>query len=190
MLYASPRLYEWSIRKLHGKTLDRRFRLIAEMAGAGSVLDVACGTGLLAQYLHPKATYRGIDLNERFLRFSQAKGLQVHRQDVLDVPHYPVADTYVLCDLLHHIMPHHRTLLEQVLALGKNMVVCEPFIPSKSRLRRFVVRAILDNDFINPPRMDQMWYTEPELMQFFEDVMSPSRIEKIGEDVIALHKVS
>lgn len=188
MLYASPRLYEWSIRKLHGATLDRRFQLIAEMAGTGSVLDVACGTGLLAQYLPAQARYQGIDLNRRFLKFSKSKGLRVQEQDVLDVAHYPVADTYVLCDLLHHIMPHHRTLLEQVLALGKNVVVCEPFIPNKSRLRRFVVRAILDNDFINPPRLDQMWYTESELMEFYEEVMSPSRIERVGEDIIALRQ--
>lgn len=190
MLYASPKLYEWTIRRLHGATLDQRFGLIAEMVGTGSVLDVACGTGLLAEYLHPQATYRGIDLNRRFLSFSRAKGLQVDCQDVLDVPRYPEADTYVLCDLLHHIMPHHRTLLEQVVSLGKNVVVCEPYLPNKSRLRRFAVRAILDNDFINRPRLDLMWYTKSELIAFFQDVMHPQRVEQVGQDVIALRRAA
>ncbi len=188
LLYLSPRFYEWSITRLRGPELHRRFAKIAEVVGEGSVLDVACGTGLLAGYLSDGARYSGIDLNRRFLKFSRKKGLDVAEHDVFDVDGYPEADTYVLCDLLHHVMPHHQDLLESVLSLGKTVVVCEPPEPSKSKLRRFLIRGILDNDGINPPRLDQTWFTEPELLDFFERVMAPDEMVKIGGDVIAVRR--
>lgn len=189
LLYRSPHLYEWSLKHLHGQDLSRRFEKIASIIGKRSVLDVACGTGFLAEYLLPEAAYTGIDLNKRFLGFSKRKGLQVHHQDVMNVQRYPEADTYVICDLLHHIMPHHQTLLERVLALGKTVIVCEPSIPSKSKFRRFMVRAILDNDFINPPRLDLSWYTDSELEHFYREVMQPTEVLRIGNNVIAIREV-
>jgi hypothetical protein len=142
----------------------------------------------LAQFLHPDATYAGIDLNKRFLKFSRGKGLNVTEQSAFEIEKYPDVDNYVICDLLHHIMPHHQDLLEKVLSLEKTVIVCEPPTPSKSKIRRFIVRGILDNDFINPPRLDQAWYTEPELVEFFETVMQPTEIVKIGDDIVAIRK--
>lgn len=189
MLYAFPQLYEWSLKKLHGADLTKRFEIISSVIGQGHVLDIACGTGMLAEHLDPRAKYQGIDLNKRFLKFSEQKGLNVSRMNVFDFQHYPQADTYVVCDLLHHIMPNHQKLLKNVMAFGKNVVVCEPAVPNKSKLRRFVVRGILDNDFINPPRLDLDWYTEPELIQFFKETLDPTHIVKVGEDIIAIKQV-
>ncbi len=186
LIYKAPRLYDWSLRHLHGPDLTRRFERIAEVIGARRVLDVACGTGMLADYLHEGASYAGIDLNERFLRHARRKGLDVLRQDIHAVERYPEADCYVICDLLHHILPRHERLLERVLALGKTVVVCEPFLPSKSKLRRFLMRAVLDYDFINPPRLDLDWYTEVELVRFYQDRVRPSEIVKIGQDLLAI----
>jgi len=176
------------MKNLHGQDLHRRFEKIADVIGDGAVLDLACGTGLLADYLPSHAQYQGIDLNKRFLRFSRNKGLSVSKQSVFDIHDYPEADTYVICDLLHHIMPHHQALLEGVLALGKNVIVCEPSVPSKSKFRRMLIRGFLDNDMINPPRLDLSWYTEPELLKFFECVMQPTELLKIGNDIIAIRQ--
>jgi len=190
LLYAFPQLYEWSLKKLHGSDLKKRFDIISSVIGQGQVLDIACGTGMLAEYLDPQATYQGIDLNKRFLKYSEQKGLNVSRMDVFDFDQYPEVDTYVVCDLLHHIMPNHQKLLENIMAFGKNVIVCEPAVPNKSKLRRFVVRGILDNDFINPPRLDLDWYTEPELIQFYKDTLNPTDIIKVGEDIIAIKQVN
>lgn len=189
LIYALPHLYEWSMKNLHGQNLDRRFKKIADIIGDGSVLDLACGTGLLADYLSPHAKYQGIDLNKRFLKFSRNKGLAVFEQNVFDIHDYPEADTYVICDLLHHIMPRHQSLLEAVLALGKNVIVCEPPVPSKSKFRRMLIRGFLDHDLINPPRLDLSWFTEPELLAFFERVMQPTELLKIGNDIIAIRQM-
>ncbi len=190
MLYAFPQLYEWSLKKLHGPDLKKRFDIISSAIGQNQVLDIACGTGMLAEYLDPKAEYQGIDLNKRFLKYSAQKGLNVSRMDVFDFQQYPEADTYVVCDLLHHIMPNHQKLLKNILAFGKNVIVCEPAVPNKSKLRRFVVRGILDNDFINPPRLDLDWYTETELVQFYKETLDPTEIIKVGEDIIAIKQVA
>jgi len=186
LIYKSPRLYDWSLKHLHGPELARRFERIASVVGARRVLDVACGTGMLAGYLHEGAEYVGIDLNARFLAHARRKGLDARRADIHAVEAYPEADCYVICDLLHHILPHHESLLARVLSLGRTVVVCEPFLPSKSKLRRFLVRAVLDYDFINPPRLDLDWYTEAELVRFYQERVQASEIVKIGQDLLAI----
>jgi len=186
LIYKFPWLYERVMKLLHGADLDGRYRKIAEFIGKGTVLDIGCGTGLLAAYLKPRVKYIGIDLNERFLKYAHKKGLDVFKINVLDVKAYPPADYYVICDLLHHINPKHQTLLKELCALGGTLIVCEPFVTSKSKLKRLLIRAIVDYDFINPPRLDLSWHNEQELMDLFKKELKPAEIFKVGGDIIAI----
>lgn len=186
LIYKFPWLYERVLKTLHGQALEQRYRKIAEFIQQGTVLDIGCGTGLLAAYLRSGIKYIGIDLNERFLKYVHKKGLDVFKINVLDVKAYPPADYYVICDLLHHINPKHQTLLKELCALNGTLIVCEPFVTTKSKLKRLLIRAIVDYDFINPPRLDLNWYTEQELIDFFKQELKPTEIFKVGSDIIAI----
>ncbi len=186
LIYRFPWLYERVLRTLHGADLDKRYHKIAEFIDRGTMLDIGCGTSLLAAYLKPGIKYIGIDLNEHFLKYAQKKGLDVRKVNVLDVKAYPPADYYVICDLLHHINPRHQELLKELCSLDGTLIVCEPFVTTKSRLKRLLVRAVVDYDFINPPRLDLRWYTEQELIDFFKQELKPVEILKIGGDIIAI----
>lgn len=186
LIYKSPWLYERVLRLLHGADLDKRYHQIAEFIDKGTVLDIGCGTGLLAKYLKPSVKYIGIDLNERFLQYARKKGLDVLKINVLDVRSYPRANYYIICDLLHHLNPNHHALLRELCALGGTLIVCEPFVKSKSKLKRLLIRAIVDYDFINPPRLDLSWHNEQELMDFFKQELKPAEIFKVGNDIIAI----
>jgi len=48
----------------------------------GSVLDVACGTGLLADSLEGNFEYTGIDISENMLRFAVQRGYQTMRKPI------------------------------------------------------------------------------------------------------------
>lgn len=186
LIYKSPWLYERLLRALHGADLDKRYRKIAQFIDKGTVLDIGCGTGLLADYLKPHIKYVGIDLNERFLSYARKKGLDVRRINVFDVRSYPRANYYVICDLLHHLNPNHRGLLRELCALNGTLIVCEPFVTTKSKLKRLLIRAIVDYDFINPPRLDLSWHDEQELVDFFKQELKPTEIFKVGSDIIAI----
>lgn len=66
-------------------------RLMDEVAGVfnrhgiqeGSILDVACGTGLLATVLGDNFTYSGIDISGNMLKKSKERGYNVRQGDAL-----------------------------------------------------------------------------------------------------------
>ncbi len=190
LIYILPRLYEWTMRILHGQGLERRFKAIADLICSGTVLDIGCGPGLLASYLKDGVGYIGLDLNERFLNYMKAQGLETIRMNALDVEEYPPADHYVICDLLHHINPHHHEFVSKIAASGKTVIVCEPYLTSKSKLKRFMIRTALDYDFINPPRLGLSWYDEAELKEFLISELRASKVRKIGGVLLAFKKPS
>ncbi|MBU7031582.1 MAG: class I SAM-dependent methyltransferase [Theionarchaea archaeon] len=123
--YRYPRIYEAGLRLLHGKVLAQRYRKIAEEIGQGkTVLDLGCGTGLLANYLQSCA-YIGWDLNRSFIRYCRGKGLNVQEKNIVYHEEYPECDYIVFCDTLHHIVPHDESTLKAA-RLKADVIAVEP----------------------------------------------------------------
>lgn len=95
-----------ALNALHARMVfGRRIRVLAGHIAAqlpeGSVLDVGCGDGTLAQavmQLNPKTSFQGIDV---FLRPSVAIPAQVYDGQTIPFPD-DAFDWVTVCDVLHH----------------------------------------------------------------------------------------
>ncbi|MFP4136326.1 MAG: class I SAM-dependent methyltransferase [Candidatus Acetothermia bacterium] len=184
IIHYFPRLYELFINSIHPPD---RYDQAGDIIGNGSVLDIGCGTGLLADHLSPGATYQGIDLNKRLLNYARGKGLNVSRMDCKNVSSYPEVDVYFICDLLHHINPDHRSFIRELIKTFPNstVVVCEPYARGSWIYRQLV--KILDYDYVNGIwRPD--WYEKKELYRFLEEEVKADRIEEIGNDLVGVRE--
>ena len=136
-LYRSGNVYNWLSERIHDQ--QKKYSLIAALIGNNSqkVLDLPCGTGFLARYLHPSTYYTGYDLNYKFLKkinTDQRKGrinlkkVVLKPTNIFDFNKYPEEkqDVIVLCDILHHIYPNHIELVENVKKFADKVILCEP----------------------------------------------------------------
>lgn len=182
-LYWSGSVYHAGLWLMHGKGIDRRCKYIAGMLD-DSVVDVGCGTGILADYIPPGRKYLGIDLNERFLRYAKKKGRNVMRQDALTFDRYSDYDACVIMDMLHHINPRHKEFVERVLSdVRKRVIICEPFeVPDRNPITKSLVR-IIDSDGTNLP---EEWMDKESLREFY-DSFGPKSVVNMGQAMIAVY---
>lgn len=133
--FLNNRLYDW----------EKKFVTLAKLVGEAKnegetlkVLDLACGTGYLARFLHPSVDYEGWDLNSSFLKrlmkdrkngLIKVKRIRLKIKNVLDFEKYPEVqkDVIVFSGILHHIFPKHVEAVENAKKFAKKLVICEPY---------------------------------------------------------------
>lgn len=182
ILHYFPRLYEYFVQSTQQ---TKRYELASKVIGDGSVLDIGCGTGLLAEHLSPGADYLGIDLNEKHLDFARKKGLDVKKMDCMKVDKYPERDVYFICDLLHHINPEHEKLIDEIIGKypEKTLIVSEPYAVGNWAYEQLV--KIMDYDYVNGLWRPE-WYEKEELKEFLDRKLEADRVVKLGEDLLAI----
>lgn len=200
IFYRYPRIYELMIKVMHGKNLEKRYRIISQEIGKCSVLDIGCGTSILKKFLDPECDYEGFDLNQKFINFAAKRKINARRQSIFDFDNYVKKDIIVACDILHHIYPKHKDLIHKISKFaGQKIIVCEPFYRSLKEntiLRKIEhnLGLIFDNDGFNcsKDKRNQRWYTERELRNFFFSQIKHRKslkIRKIGNDIIAIYEL-
>lgn len=169
--YKHPKLYDFLIRFLYTKKLNRRLR---ELVGTRkSVFDVAAGYGRVAKHLDPSVTYRGIDLNEIFVKHGRKQGREITVNDALDESAYVESDVVLLVDIVHHLKPDAlKTLFRNVFTHAKEkVIVVEPaFVSLVHHYGVFGkiwgwLFTLIDDDGIN--HIDH-WFTDEEYDRLFE----------------------
>jgi 2-polyprenyl-3-methyl-5-hydroxy-6-metoxy-1,4-benzoquinol methylase len=140
------------LKIMHGKNLKKRYSFIADQIEENDfVLDLGCGTGLLADYLKAKR-YLGMDVNKDFVRFAKSKGHDVVNSDIFEFEKYPGSvDVVVLVDMLHHITPQEEVLMKRLAEMDLKKIIVSESIPTIQRgsffyrVARFIYR-VFDDD--------------------------------------------
>ena len=190
LMYRSPTFYMLALKIIHGKTLRRRYSEIRRIAGNRRVFEAGCGPGMLGDYVG-KDRYSGMDLNEGFVRYARRKGYDCVVGDILR-DRYPEADVGVLVDVLHHITPREKELLERMRRQFETVIVVEPVdafnLPLPRFLRRIWDSTFGDADGINPLDNRERWrFTEDRLMDYMRG-MGAERVYPLGKDVVAVFR--
>jgi SAM-dependent methyltransferase len=90
------------------------------------VVDVGCGTGVLAAYLRARgfeAPVTGIDHDARKIEVARSLGLREATFDVGDVTGMSLRGTIVMLDLLHYFDDAAQTTLLRRAAAASNLVI-------------------------------------------------------------------
>jgi len=194
IMYRYPFLYDLAVRIVHGRSLNKRFELISREIGENkNVFEPGCGTAMVFPFLHRGCAYEGWDLNDSFLAAAQRRAdtAKLFNRNIFDFDAYPDNDVILICDVLHHVAPNHRTLVEEALKRTKKLIISEParsFKPPTllAPLARLFTSVVGDNDGINDPHQTLQWdYTEETLKSFFQS-LGCSRTIAVGWDMIAV----
>lgn len=130
----SLRYYGWLYHMLFDPPLREARRLAVDLIPArSSVLDIACGTGLLCLALHEEKQCKvvGIDLSLRMLRFAEklAKGADVTflHHDATDLAELedPGFDYATMLFLIHELprRQQHRVLSEALRVANRVLII-------------------------------------------------------------------
>jgi SAM-dependent methyltransferase len=198
LIYHFPRFYELVLKIIHRGNAEKRYEHIASKIKKNeTVLDLGCGTGILNRFIE-KCKYLGFELNGKFVKYAKKKGFNVIRKNIFDFSSYPKKiDTIVLCDVLHHVYPRHKFLLEKIRGFAKKIIVCEPYENEKDNILRKLVRVIgivIDFDGYNSilKKIHGRWYSKRGLVSFFKNSIKDRRdlsIKEIGKDLIAVYRL-
>jgi len=174
IMYQHPRIYEAFMRILHGRSLEERYRIIADEVGENKrVLDVGCGTGMPADYLKDGCRYTGIDLNKSFIDFARSRGRRIIQGDLFDERNYSDSDVILVCDVLHHVIPNHDRLIDICKRKAGKIIICEPY------RSRGVMQNLLQ--FFRSNRLYHYVFGDSDGINSFEDMVEWNAFEM--EDV-------
>jgi SAM-dependent methyltransferase len=180
-MYVHPLIYEFGIQFLYWGGLRKLRSLIR---GGSSVFEPACGYGRIHKYLPPDSAYRGIDLNETFIRYGQKKGLTLALGNIFDEGAYPDSDVVLLCDILHHLPDDKmRHLIELALRhCREKLIIVEPAFVSMASSSHFMSRflsrffSLADADGINDINR---WLSTQEYQNLFAFIEALPQVTRL-----------
>lgn len=200
IFYRSPRLYNLMLLANHRGNLSKRYEAMADEIGPRKrVLELGCGTALLAEYLQENCKYEGWDLNPRFVRFASRRGIRAQCRDILEFENYPDCDVIAVCDVLHHVYPHHEQLIQNALCRAGKLVVLEPYNDCVSLLQwvadhvprswlRMIDSTLGDGDGINPYDDRIGWQLKFDKQRLVEELrrLHARKITEVGNDLLSV----
>jgi ubiquinone/menaquinone biosynthesis C-methylase UbiE len=91
----------------------------------GSVLDVGCGTGLLATALGDSFTYTGIDISENMLKKAKERGYNVRQGDALTLLKNEKSGSFdhVVCIGALYWMPNAIDAWKEMVRVARKTVI-------------------------------------------------------------------
>src|SRR6476659_5876849 len=158
---------------------DLEVDFASRYAAGADILEVGCGTGLLLERLARVAkTARGIDLSPGMLEKARARGLDVRRGSVLELP-YPEATFDVTCSfkVLAHVQAIETALREMIRVTRPSGVVLAEFYNPMS-LRGLVKR-------LGPARAISASTNEGAVYTRFDSPFRVKRLLPVGWEIVA-----
>lgn len=171
LIYRSSSLYELAMLALYGRHYGSRYRAIAELIPAGSmVLDLCCGPALLYhRYLRQKSVqYTGLDLNAKFIEGLIRRGGAGQVWDLRSDDPLPRADYAVMQASLYHFLPDPAPVVERMQRAARRQVIIAEPIRNLSSSNSHLL-ALAGKRLTNPGRGSHSErFTEASLDQFFK----------------------
>lgn len=124
-IYFHPWIYECVMRILYWGNYQGRIREAADRIPRGiSIADVCAGDCSLLRYglLNHNADYRAYDINPRFVRWAEKRGIYMQKIDIRK-DEIPPADCVVMLSALYQFIPHERTIVDRLIHASKQMVI-------------------------------------------------------------------
>jgi len=166
LMYYSPRMYEVMMKISHRSILLKRFCVIRDLVGAGSVLELGCGTAVIQDFLG--LPYLGIEKNPKFVNYALKRNRNVVIDDIFNFGNYlhEREKTILLMDVLHHI-PDSGRLMDMLVDSDINqIIVCEPYDLPDSRIHSSrILNRVFDSDGINDATE---WHDRENLIEFYK----------------------
>lgn len=142
-MYQSATMYNLTMKMLHRGFKD--YEIITDMIEGDSCLDLACATCLITPYLPKNISYEGWDLNKKFVHYSKKKGINIKKKNIFEIKNEKNKwDTIIIKDLLHHVYPKDKELLNMARNNSRNIIICEPIL-EKPRLKDILFKPKIFN---------------------------------------------
>jgi len=156
------------MRVLYGRHYASRYQEIAALIPEGAtVLDLCCGPAQLYRgYLRSKKVeYRGLDINQRFIKQLQSENADGQVWDVREDKQLPPADYVLMQASLYHFLPDTQPIVDRMLEAARRQVIIAEPIRNLSSSRIALVRRIArhltnvgnDGDRFNEKMLDQLF---------------------------------
>jgi len=130
IMYQNAFFYNLIMRFLHGNYND--YKTIASMVEGQSILDLGCASSIVHGFLPENVKYEGWELNDSFVAHDRKRGLAVQKKNVFEIKNEGRKwDTIIIKDLLHHVHPKEKELLEMLKGKTNYVIVCEPILDKK-----------------------------------------------------------
>lgn len=130
LIYRTSTGYELVMLALYRRHYAARYQAIASLIPSGAeVLELCCGPGILyKRYLrHKSVRYRGLDINEKFIRDLVRGGIAAEKWDLRSDRPLPPAEYVVMQASLYHFLPNAGGVLSRMLnAARKAVIIAEP----------------------------------------------------------------
>jgi SAM-dependent methyltransferase len=130
LIYRSATMYELLMLALYGRHYRARSRAIADLIPRrASVVDLCCGpASLYFRHLrHKEISYRGIDVNPRFIERLRRRGIPSDLRDLNDDQPFPKTDYVILQASLYHFLPAPERIVDRMLrAAQRQVIISEP----------------------------------------------------------------
>ncbi len=162
-----PGMYDLAGIKHHGLQIRNPYLALIDryVAGAGSVLDIGCGSGYVSNlmaYRHPDCEVTGIDFGRgaQYAReFAQSHALRntrYHHRDFMELDLQQRFDVVIAQGVLHHIPDFDRALCRaKSLVADQGILIMGLYHPWGKILKRYVTidydSHILQQDQENHP---------------------------------------
>lgn len=120
--------YDGYHEKEHGY-LERAHSVESWIEQGSTLLDVGCGSGLIAEYLAKKRNLQvyGLDVSKTAVKKCRNRGIEAYVQDLNVDPFIEGEYDYVLLmEVLEHLIKPEKTLLSTVRAAKKGVIVTIP----------------------------------------------------------------
>lgn len=191
--YHIPKIYNFFL-SFWEKENNKKYQIIAEIIGKNKkVFELGCGTAILADHLDKSCPYVGWDLNDKFVDYCCARGLNVSKKDIFDFGEYPQNDVIVISDVLHHIASRDKMLVREAKKRTKMLIITEPisglsYKNTPSALYWFYDKILGDNDGINDLEDRKKWgfANREEVVKYFKSLGSQKIIFHNNEKFIAI----